>query len=36
MGEYEYPRYFFSNHRNIAVSHRTNVARLEEFVGPKR
>jgi hypothetical protein len=59
VGEYAYPRYFFSNlsadirglfcdacdrvgvrwtqsnHRNISISHRTSVALLEEFVGPK-
>lgn len=59
VGEYEYPRYFFtnisadirgifcatcdalgirwtqSNARNISVSHRASVARLDEFVGPK-
>jgi hypothetical protein len=60
VGEYEYPRDFFSNlsadirglfceycdrlgirwtqsnHRNISVSQRHSVARLDEFVGPKR
>ena len=60
VGEYAYPRYFFSNlsadirglfceycdkldirwtqsnHRNISVAHRDSVARLDEFVGPKR
>jgi len=28
-------RWTQSNHRNISVSHRTSVARLDEFVGPK-
>ena len=59
VGEYEYPRYFFSNlsedirnlfceycerlgirwtqsnHRNISVSHRYSVAKLDAFIGPK-
>jgi hypothetical protein len=59
VGEYEYPRYFFSNlsadirrifcehcallgirwtqsnARNISVSHRDSVARLDEFIGAK-
>jgi hypothetical protein len=59
VGEYEYPRYFFSNlsddirrifcdrcellgirwtqsnPRNISISHRTSVARLDEFIEPK-
>jgi hypothetical protein len=29
-------RWTQSNHRNISVSHRTSVALLDEFVGPKR
>jgi hypothetical protein len=29
-------RWTQSNHRNISVSHRHSVARLDEFVGPKR
>jgi hypothetical protein len=60
VGEYAYPRYFFSNlsadirglfceycdrlgirwtqsnHRNISVSHRSSVAAMDEFIGPKR
>lgn len=60
VGEYEYPRYFFSNlsadirrifcdhcellgirwtqsnPRNISVSHRRSVAKLDGFIGPKR
>jgi len=28
-------RWTQSNHRNISVSHRTSVARLDAFVGPK-
>ena len=29
-------RWTQSNHRNISISHRHSVARLDEFVGPKR
>jgi hypothetical protein len=29
-------RWTQSNHRNISVSHRDSVARLDEFIGPKR
>jgi len=29
-------RWTQSNQRNISVSHRGSVARLDEFVGPKR
>jgi len=29
-------RWTQSNHRNISVSHRDSVAKLDEFVGPKR
>src|SRR4051812_24986651 len=29
-------RWTQSNHRNISVSHRESVAKLDEFVGPKR
>ncbi len=60
MGEYSYPRYFFTNYsadirqifidhcsiagihatqssfKNISISHRDSVAKLDEFVGPKR
>jgi hypothetical protein len=29
-------RWTQSNHRNISISHRRSVARLDEFIGPKR